>query len=141
VDASTCSGCGVCEKTCPTGAVEIVDGIAIIEHSLCNDCGSCFYTCPKGAIYQDEASPAVTHSPPSVAIKSPVAVRTGAERRWPVVLSTIAPVALDLALEIVRIIPSRRTGKAAFKPSVGRKESVSSAPGSGYRYRRRGGRG
>jgi len=121
--------------------VEIVDGIAIIEHSLCNDCGSCFYTCPKGAIYQDEEAPAKLQPSPSIPVGSSVAVRTGAERRWTAVFSTIAPVALDLALEIARIIPSRRTGKAMTKTSVGGRESISSALGSGHRYRRRGGRG
>ena len=144
VDADTCTGCGTCEKVCPTDAVKIIGEIAVIDHSLCNDCGSCFYTCPKGAIYQDEAAPAVTPSPPAVANRSPVAVKVRTERRWPAVLSTIAPVALDLALEIVRIIPSRRTGRAVFKSGTGRKESVSpslGSPGSGYRYRRRGGRG
>lgn len=144
VDSSTCTGCGTCEKVCPTDAVKIVGEMAVIDHSLCNECGSCFYTCPKGAIYQDEAAPAVTPSPPAVASRSPIAVKARTERRWPAVFSALAPVALDLALEIVRIIPSRRTGGAVFKSNMGRKESVSpslGALGSGYRYRRRGGRG
>lgn len=145
VDTSSCTGCGTCEKVCPTDAVKIIEGVAIIDHSLCNDCGSCFYTCPKGAIYQDEAVPAVAAAPssPRVTPRSPVAVRRArVDKRWPAVLSTIAPVALDLALEIARIIPSRRAGaagKAAFKPGLGGGESVS-ALGSGRRYRRRGGR-
>jgi len=144
VDTSSCTGCGTCEKVCPTDAVKIVAGIAEIDHSLCNDCGSCFYTCPKGAIYQDEEAPAIAPSPPSISLRSPVAVKAGNERRWPAVLSTLAPVALDLALEIVRIIPSRRTGRAVFKANAGRKDNFSSALGSlgsGHRYRRRGGRG
>ncbi|MHA1580818.1 MAG: FAD-binding protein [Candidatus Freyarchaeota archaeon] len=45
----TCTGCGVCVKTCPFGAVEIVDEKAQIT-AACTLCGACEKACPVGAI-------------------------------------------------------------------------------------------
>ena len=45
----TCTGCGVCVKTCPFGAIEIVDEKAQIT-AACTLCGACEKACPVGAI-------------------------------------------------------------------------------------------
>ncbi len=50
VDGERCQGCGVCADTCPTGAIRLVDGVAVIEQSLCNECQACVDACPQGAI-------------------------------------------------------------------------------------------
>lgn len=44
-----CIGCGICVKTCPFGAIEIVDGKAVIGDK-CTLCGACVEACPVGAI-------------------------------------------------------------------------------------------
>ncbi len=51
VNPNICQGCGVCAKTCPTGAIKVEDGKAIIDQTLCNQCGACVTVCPYGAPY------------------------------------------------------------------------------------------
>jgi Fe-S-cluster-containing hydrogenase component 2 len=35
VDEDRCTGCGVCVGVCPTGAINLVDSVARIQHGLC----------------------------------------------------------------------------------------------------------
>lgn len=44
-----CSGCGICEASCPAGAI-VVRGIAWIDAQRCIGCGRCVEVCPQGAI-------------------------------------------------------------------------------------------
>ena len=46
-----CKGCTTCMRTCPTGAIRIRDGKAIINDNKCVDCGECIKVCPHKAIY------------------------------------------------------------------------------------------
>jgi len=58
VDEHKCSGCAVCTRACPYGAIErvvtIIDGeeraIAQVNHNLCQHCGLCVAACPSGAM-------------------------------------------------------------------------------------------
>jgi formate hydrogenlyase subunit 6/NADH:ubiquinone oxidoreductase subunit I len=51
VDPERCIGCGRCEEVCPYGAVEVIDGNAVIDPALCHFCFQCVEVCPEGAIY------------------------------------------------------------------------------------------
>ncbi|HOP27819.1 MAG TPA: 4Fe-4S binding protein [Candidatus Sabulitectum sp.] len=51
VDTSRCIGCGECEEVCPYGAIEVIDGDAVVNPGLCHQCNRCIETCPEGAIY------------------------------------------------------------------------------------------
>lgn len=49
--AERCTGCGDCVATCPTGALELVDGKArLVRLADCAYCGDCEMLCPQGAI-------------------------------------------------------------------------------------------
>jgi NADH-quinone oxidoreductase subunit F len=49
--ASKCRGCGLCVKSCPTGAITGERKQAhIINEALCIRCGACLTTCKLGAI-------------------------------------------------------------------------------------------
>lgn len=50
VDSARCTGCSICAEVCPTSAIRVVDGIAVIHADLCHECQSCVDACPQGAI-------------------------------------------------------------------------------------------
>lgn len=45
-----CLGLGTCERSCPFGAIDIVDGVAVINEEKCTSCGNCVAACPKNII-------------------------------------------------------------------------------------------
>ena len=49
LDVSRCTGCTMCLKRCPTEAIRIKDGHAIIDPDRCIDCGVCIRYCPNNA--------------------------------------------------------------------------------------------
>lgn len=50
VTADDCVGCGDCELVCPTNAITIIDGKAVIDVEKCIDCEICIKTCSYSAI-------------------------------------------------------------------------------------------
>ena len=46
-----CVGCTHCIRTCPTEAIRVIDGKAVISDERCIDCGECIRTCPNNAKY------------------------------------------------------------------------------------------
>jgi Pyruvate/2-oxoacid:ferredoxin oxidoreductase delta subunit len=48
---STCSGCGICEKVCPSARVKMVDGKPLWQKDVkCFYCYACFNYCPSQSI-------------------------------------------------------------------------------------------
>ncbi|MEW6141807.1 MAG: 4Fe-4S binding protein [Chloroflexota bacterium] len=51
VDSEKCTGCGDCVEQCPTDAVEVIDGKAVIVRpGDCTYCTDCEAYCPAHAI-------------------------------------------------------------------------------------------
>ena len=49
LDESKCTGCTTCLKHCPTEAIRIKNGRALINPQRCIDCGECIRVCPHKA--------------------------------------------------------------------------------------------
>jgi iron only hydrogenase large subunit-like protein len=58
VDPEICFGCVHCMKVCPTEAIRVKNGLAVVDHMRCVDCGNCMRACPVDAFYiiQDDLS-------------------------------------------------------------------------------------
>ena len=57
-DSELCRGCKKCAvaESCPTKAVSVVNGKAVIDPSTCTSCGVCVGKCPFGAVPKEAAS-------------------------------------------------------------------------------------
>lgn len=49
LDVAKCTGCTTCLQHCPTEAIRIRDGRAVIDSERCIDCGVCISVCPHKA--------------------------------------------------------------------------------------------
>lgn len=49
LDESKCMGCTTCLRHCPTEAIRIKNGHAVIDSGRCIDCGACIRYCPHNA--------------------------------------------------------------------------------------------
>src|SRR3989338_396935 len=49
-----CIACRKCEKDCPTGAIKVIDNLAVIDYNICDNYGKCFAACPTKTIAKKE---------------------------------------------------------------------------------------
>lgn len=65
-DESTCILCGICQRTCPAGAIEVDKKARTwsIDRFRCVQCGSCARECPKACLTMEPtyAAPATAKS-------------------------------------------------------------------------------
>ena len=60
IDRQKCNGCGACAKACHEGAIEMVDGKAMLtREDYCDGLGDCLPACPTNAItFEEREAPA-----------------------------------------------------------------------------------
>ncbi|PKN51249.1 MAG: hypothetical protein CVU55_12490 [Deltaproteobacteria bacterium HGW-Deltaproteobacteria-13] len=49
-DSSRCTGCGKCEKYCPTAAISVLDKQVVLDINKCIGCGQCVHQCARSVI-------------------------------------------------------------------------------------------
>ena len=55
IDENLCNGCGLCVSGCHEGALQLIDGKAVmISDIFCDGLGACIGECPVGAIEFEE---------------------------------------------------------------------------------------
>ena len=47
---NACIACKKCEKTCPHGAITVINNLAVIDYEKCTNCGACVKECPTGCL-------------------------------------------------------------------------------------------
>lgn len=55
VCSTACLGGGSCAVVCTNHAINVVEGVAVVDRSICGGCGACVNACPKNVV---ELSPA-----------------------------------------------------------------------------------
>lgn len=144
VDENRCSGCGVCVPVCPTGAINLRGGVAVIDQERCTECEACFHACPEQAILSvsDRILVAEQDRAAEVATAAPPRATSIAARAAPALAATllfigreVIPRAADYVLDIVgrRLVNQGAGGEEKMAQSY----RQSSSPGSGAQRRRR----
>ena len=89
IDQEKCNGCGACAKACHEGAIDMIDGKAVLtRENYCDGLGDCLPNCPTGAIsFEEREAPAYDEA----AVKAAQAVNASELRQWPVQIK-LAPV-------------------------------------------------
>ena len=54
-----CMGFGSCADVCPFDAIQVHNGVAVVQEQLCSGCGQCVKACPNHLISLIPAEPAV----------------------------------------------------------------------------------
>ena len=49
IEPELCIGCGTCLEYCQFEAIEMEDGIAVVDQEACYGCGVCVDKCDQGA--------------------------------------------------------------------------------------------
>ena len=50
IDQNICRGCMICARHCPEGAIQRINGFAVINSKVCTNCRNCVAGCPLEAI-------------------------------------------------------------------------------------------
>lgn len=53
INTKLCTGCDICSRSCPMGAIDSSESVCSIDYNKCVACGRCFRDCPESAVVLD----------------------------------------------------------------------------------------
>lgn len=107
IDREKCNGCGKCVKGCAEGALQIIDGKAVlVKEDYCDGLGACIGDCPRGALKVEMREvPAFSGPNPAAApVSAPPLTCPGMQLKSMATTADLAPT--DTSAEIKQAIPS-----------------------------------
>ncbi len=110
VDITNCNGCELCLAVCKRKAIEIRDGIAVIDKEKCRHCGPCIAVCPFGGMIEKRRGFAVL-----------VGGKEGEDTRLGEVIAEFLSEdeALEMAERCLRILKEKNVDAAAIIDEAG----------------------
>ena len=148
VDEKRCSACGTCVDVCPTGAIAVSQGTAIIDQERCVQCEACFHACPEQAILSvsdrslvpERARSAPVATPPARPFRSLAAGAAPALAAALIYVGReVVPRAANLLLDALERRMSESPTRGADRMATGSTASGRSGHGGRQRRRHRGG--
>ena len=110
VYVTLCNGCELCLPVCKRKAIDIKDGVAVINRDECKNCGRCIAACPFDAIVEKRKGFAVL-----------VGGRGGEDTRLGEVIAEFLSEeeAFQVAEECLRILKERKVNAATIIDEIG----------------------
>jgi NAD-dependent dihydropyrimidine dehydrogenase PreA subunit len=147
VDVERCTGCGACVEICPSSALYLVDGKAMVDGALCTECEACLPACPSGAITFTGQEEPVTEAARLPALRQEaIQVRTQAapvpfrSRLLPLIGSALVWAEREILPWLADFLDRQehRTTRLSARDGARRREApASAAKGSGRQHRHR----
>ena len=72
INQELCAGCGLCMDECPSDAISISNGWAVVDQKRCTGCEICVKVCPNGAIEVCDEQPKIEIIPGQQAVRKPI---------------------------------------------------------------------
>lgn len=110
VDTTKCTGCELCVPICKREAIEVKDGVAVIDEEKCVHCAQCIVVCPFNAILEKRRGFAVL-----------IGGREGEDVRLGKVIAEFLSEeeALQITERCLRILKEKRSDVAAIVDEIG----------------------
>ncbi len=110
VDATKCVGCELCVPVCKRKAIEVRDGVVVINQEECRRCGLCITVCPFNALVEKRRGFAAL-----------VGGRTGQDTRLGQVIAEFLSEdeALQITERCLRILKERKVDAATIIDEIG----------------------
>lgn len=157
INQDLCAGCCLCMNECPSNAITMSNGWAIIDQKHCTGCKTCIEVCPNGAIEVLEEQRQAEFIPGGQVIQNPAPIQgqvlypapiSSARKLAPIASAALAymgrevmPRFIDVVVSAIENKVSRTAEHENISLTPGLNPQIHRERGSGRQIHYRGGRG